>query len=166
MRRRPILGWVLATIVALGAWFLLAPERLGGTAAYVQVQGTSMLPTLHTGDLLVLRANDRYAIGDVVAYRSDMAGAVVVHRVIGIDGDRYVMKGDNNDFLDRYHPANAEILGREVVRIPGGARLADLAASPTYVVIALATVAGLVVLAASAGPSTRRRRRLRTEEPV
>ena len=41
-----------------------------------------------------------YKVGDIVAYRSTMLHIVVLHRIIAVKGDRYVFKGDNNDFVD------------------------------------------------------------------
>lgn len=158
------LGWVAVVLVAVAAWLLFAPERLGGSASYIEVQGTSMLPTLHTGDLVVLRKDDRYAVGDVVAYRSDMAGSVVIHRIVGEDGDGYVLQGDNNDFLDRFRPTPDDVIGRQIVHIPGGAALSDVLSSPSYVVVVALLALVVLGLVASSGVSSRRRRRLRTEE--
>ena len=39
-----------------------------------------MEPGFHAGDLAILRTADRYAVGDVVAYRSPILNTVVMHR--------------------------------------------------------------------------------------
>ncbi|MFP4148640.1 MAG: signal peptidase I [Nitriliruptoraceae bacterium] len=110
-------------VVALALlWLVLAPPDLGGSLTLVTVQGSSMEPTLVTGDLAVLQRAQDYAVGEVVAFRSDMAGAVVLHRIVAQEPDtqRFVLVGDNNDFLDRYRPAREEIVGRMVLTIPAG----------------------------------------------
>ncbi|MBV9368836.1 MAG: hypothetical protein JO074_03325, partial [Frankiales bacterium] len=43
-------GWVLL-IAALGLLAMMWPQSLGGDVAYVRVDGHSMDPTLHLGDL-------------------------------------------------------------------------------------------------------------------
>lgn len=130
-------GWRLAVglIALVAVWNLIAPTQLGGNVSYVNVRGISMEPTLSTGDLLVMRQRDSYDVGQIVAFRSDMGGAVVVHRIVATDGERYLLKGDNNTFLDRYTPTAEEILGAEVLFIPGGERLATIAASTPAVVL-------------------------------
>src|SRR4051812_35628907 len=54
--RRIMRGVVLAVLAAAvyAAW----PASLGGRMAYVEVVGTSMIPTYQTGDLVVVRAQD------------------------------------------------------------------------------------------------------------
>ncbi len=112
------------TVVVLGAgWFFLAPPQLGGSSSYVQVYGTSMEPRLHGGDLVVVRGGGPYRVGDVVAYRNGaLGGHVVLHRIIRVAGDRYVFKGDHNDFVDSYHPAQSELVGRMWVHVPAAGR--------------------------------------------
>lgn len=137
---------LIALIAFVIVWNVIAPTQLGGRVSYVNVRGISMEPTLVTGDLLVMRQRDTYNVGQVVAFRSDMGGAVVVHRIVAVDGDRYRLKGDNNTFLDRYTPTAAEILGAEVLMVPRGERLTTLAASTPAIVLqtimfALATFA-------------------------
>jgi hypothetical protein len=83
-----------------------------------------MEPLLEPGDLAVVRRSDSYQVGDVVAYRSPDLGAVVLHRIVAREGDRFVMKGDNNDWLDAFTPAPGEVIGEMVLHLPGmGGRL-------------------------------------------
>ena len=128
MRTRPA-QIVVAVIAAVLLFDALAPVQLGGRVSYVNVRGISMEPTLQTGDLLMMRQHDQYEIGQVVAFRSDMGGAVIVHRIVDKVGDQYLLKGDNNTFIDRFTPTVDEIIGAEVFAIAGGERLAIAAAS-------------------------------------
>jgi len=50
-------------------------------------------------------------VGDIVAVIADRRGAMVVHRVQFIDGDRLILRGDTNDRADPPIP-RAAIVGR------------------------------------------------------
>src|SRR3954470_24599850 len=101
-----VVALVLATV------WLFWPTGLGGTTTYVSTHGTSMEPRFHTGDLAVLSPADGYSVGDVVAYRSETLHTIVMHRIVSVEADGFVTQGDNNDWLDRDHPTDDEILGR------------------------------------------------------
>jgi signal peptidase I len=100
------------------AWALLAPPQLGGKVSYVVTDGISMLPHYRAGDLVILRKQSTYKVGEVAGYHNAQLGVVVMHRIIARDGNRFVFKGDNNDFEDAYHPTAAQIVGAEWVHIP------------------------------------------------
>jgi signal peptidase I len=103
---------VLFWMIALAAfWFSMAPIQLGGRYLYVIVTGNSMEPYLHDGDMVVVTPGDDYGIGDVVVYRHPKLGTVI-HRIISVEGNRYVIQGDHNDWIDSYQPSAAEIEGK------------------------------------------------------
>ena len=166
MRQRHSWSLWLLLVALIPLWWFIAPVQLGGSISYINVRGISMEPTLYSGDLLVMREEDRYEVGQIVAFRSDMGGAIVVHRIVDeIDG-RYILKGDNNSFLDRYTPAASEIVGREVLTIAGGERVASAAArTPTVVLQAAILVISLGMLA-SIRAAARRERQLRRHRQV
>jgi signal peptidase I len=157
--------WLLfAALIPL--WWLIAPVQLGGSISYINVRGISMEPTLYSGDLLVMRAEDRYEIGQVVAFRSDMGRAIVVHRIVDdIDG-RYILKGDNNSFLDRYTPTASEIVGREVLTIAGGERFASAVASTPTIAIQAGILLISLAMLATIRAAARRERQLRRHRQV
>jgi signal peptidase I len=112
----------LGGVVAACLWFGL-PQRLGGRADWVLVSGTSMLPHLHTGDLVLVERQSSYHVGEVVAYRVPKgqvgAGYVVIHRIIGGNGRTgWRMKGDNRTAPDLWYPTNRDVLGSKLLRIP------------------------------------------------
>lgn len=166
MRRR---SWrpVAIALAAAIVWTLIAPVQLGGRVSYVNVRGISMEPTLYTGDLMVMRRQDSYEVGQIVAFESDMNGAIVVHRIVDVDGDRHLLKGDNNSFLDRFTPTVDEIIGAEVFTIPGGERVAALAAStPTIALQGLMLAVTLWVLRSSRIAARRERKADRRRRAV
>ena len=112
----------LGALIAACLWFGL-PQGLGGRADWVMVSGTSMLPRLHTGDLVLVEHQSNYRVGDVVAYRVPKheigAGHVVIHRIIGGNGvTGWTMKGDNRTAPDLWYPTNHDIIGAKELRIP------------------------------------------------
>jgi signal peptidase I len=150
-------GLGLAVLACL--WLYFAPVGLGGSTTYVVTDGISMEPRFHTGDLAVVRAQGSYHVGEIVAYHSKAFHTIVLHRIIAIAGDRYVFKGDNNNFVDFEHPARSQLIGSLWLHIPGaGARLQSLG-SPQLVgvLIGVATL----LLCGTAFTTRRRRRRRR-----
>ena len=108
--------------VAALLWFCL-PQALGGRAGWVLVSGTSMLPRLHTGDLVLVEHRSSYHVGEVIAYRIPDgqvgAGHVVIHRIVGGNGRTgWKMRGDNRTARDLWHPTNHDVIGSKLVRIP------------------------------------------------
>src|SRR5205823_5564334 len=48
------LGALIALVAVAGLWYVLAPGKLGGSHEYAVIDGTSMNPKLHAGDLVLL----------------------------------------------------------------------------------------------------------------
>ena len=71
-----------------------------------------MEPRFHAGDLVLVRSQGSYRVGEIVAYHSTVLHRIVLHRIIGRAGTRYIFKGDNNNFVDFEHPAAASSSGR------------------------------------------------------
>lgn len=149
------LAAIAGVLVAVLTWVLLAPPAMGGSASYVTVVGSSMEPSLHNGDAVMLRPNDKYEVGDTVAYRSSLGGALVLHRIIGTAGEKYIVKGDNNDFVDADEPGAEQIIGRQVFYFPMAAGVFNTLRSPAGVGVLVALMA-CILIAAVAGTKQRR----------
>jgi signal peptidase I len=146
MSRNKLLSWVLVAIV-IGAWAVsLRPTFLGGPTTYVMVSGISMEPSMHTGDLVIATRRDGYNRGDVVAFRVPQrepgGGAIVIHRVMGGNGeDGYITKGDNRESADLWHPLDADIKGAMLFVVPKAGTVVSFLRSP----IGIALAAGVMV---------------------
>src|SRR5271154_1602849 len=72
-RRRPrslvrlVLALAIAIVAILGG---LLPQQLGGRMSYVITNGISMLPHIHAGELVILRREPNYHVGEVAAYHN------------------------------------------------------------------------------------------------
>jgi signal peptidase I len=101
------IGFVLLILI----WIFFAPIQLGGHSYFVIVNGNSMEPLFHKGDLVFLRTANEYVVGDIVVYKYPGIGNVF-HRIVGINESSYQMKGDNNSWIDSYYPQKNEILAK------------------------------------------------------
>ncbi|MGB9709852.1 MAG: signal peptidase I [Infirmifilum sp.] len=80
------------------------------------VSSWSMEPTLHVGDIVVVYGASQYSIGDIVVYESP--SGLIVHRIVGVNGDKFITKGDANPYPDSIHPDKFTIKGRVIFVIP------------------------------------------------
>ncbi|MBQ7794058.1 MAG: S24/S26 family peptidase [Clostridia bacterium] len=91
-------------------WDVMAEQlAVGGTVRFMP-KGTSMLPMLRQGiDSVVLTAApEKLNIYDLPLYKR-ASGQFVLHRVVGIDQNGYIMCGDNQ-FEREYGIAHSQIL--------------------------------------------------------
>lgn len=112
------MGNALFIVCIVIFWYLFAPTKLGGNSSYVIVDGNSMEPKFHTGDLVILAKANSYQVGDVVSYMDPMVNAHIIHRIIGVEDDHFIMKGDNNNWIDLTHPMTSDVLGKKFIYLP------------------------------------------------
>jgi signal peptidase len=148
--------WVQIVLIA-GIAALLWPASLGGRVDYVMVSGESMEPGMVDGDLVIVRDTDDYEVGDAVAYRIAEgevgAGAIVIHRITGGDGESgFDTQGDNRDSEDTWHPTDAEVVGEQWVHVPGAGNVIARLRNPA----SLGILAGVFALLTITFPSRRR----------
>jgi len=124
----------VAALMLAAAW-LFWPVALGGGTTYVTTHGVSMEPRFHTGDLAILRAADHYSVGDVVAYSSVTLKTTVMHRIVKVDGDRFVIQGDNNSWLDPDEPSPDLVRGKLWLRVPQGGKVLAAVTSPSGIAV-------------------------------
>ena len=148
----------MAAIVLALAYVTLAPATLGGRTVYSFTYGTSMLPKLHKGDLVVIRKGGTFAVGDAVLYNNRDLKRHVLHRIIRVDGDRYTLKGDNNAFVDTYEPSRAEVVGKLWFKVGGGGNATSWLATPKHTALVTGAVALLSLLGTGFKAQRRRKR--------
>ncbi len=110
-----------------------------------------MEPTLHGGDLLLVRQQGGYSAGDIVAYRvpeGDPAeGRIVVHRVAGgSPAEGFIMQGDNKQAPDYWRPSQDDIVGKMWISVPHVAGLVGILRTPIVMGSVAAAVAAFMVL--------------------
>ncbi len=155
-RRESSFGAGLFFALLAVLWFLFAPVQFGGRTSYVIVNGISMEPKFHKGDLALVRTSSSYNVGDIVVYRHPTIGPII-HRIIGKDGDTFTFQGDNNDFVDPYHPTQSEMIGKFWFHIPAiGQPFTKL--RNRFVIAGLVALSGIILLLPMASPPSRKRR--------
>ena len=162
--RRPVnIAFLAVLVVVLTAWWVeLRPTSLlGGPATFITVKGTSMLPTLKTGDFVLAEAQPAYHVGDLVVYRVPKgqigAGDDLIHRIVAGNATvGFTLKGDNNPAPDPWTVPRSDVLGKEAVVIPGFGSTLLVLRSPLFAGLAAALIAMWVVLSP---PEWMRRRR-------
>ena len=86
--------------------------------AILEVVTGSMEPTIKTGDLIVINTKDKNIKEKDIITFYDVNDAFVTHRLIKIDGDMMITKGDNNNTEDEALPIK-NIVGKYVFKISG-----------------------------------------------
>jgi signal peptidase I len=117
-RQSSIITLLVSLLFLFLAWVTFAPTQLGGPVTYVIVDGNSMEPGFHLGDLLLVRKEPSYQVGDAVTYQNAELERYVFHRIIKTEFGRYILKGDNNPWIDSYYPSQNEIIGKLWIHLP------------------------------------------------
>lgn len=160
MRMRVFLKWLLvgaAAILAGVNLYLWNARTLAGQAMPMPfgigvsvVLSGSMEPALSVNDLVIIRSESEPAAGDVVVYSS--RDSLVIHRVISVDGDTLVTRGDANTLADA--PVSREqVMGKMIAVIPGAGSIVLIFKQPAVAVILLALA--VFLLTASQRAETR-----------
>ncbi len=90
-----------------------------GDYAQLSVVSGSMSGAIETGDVIVIEKlgdEDKLSVGDIVTFRS--GSSLVTHRIVQLEGDRYITKGDANNTEDAASVSRDYIVGRLVSVIP------------------------------------------------
>lgn len=124
-RRGPLSSWLggFITVGILVVWWVtLAPTLIGGPATFVLVEGHSMEPMFHIGDLAVTRREPTYNVGDVIVMKVQQGprNGLIIHRLnSGSANTEWRTKGDNNPVPDAFTITNAQIQGKYLFSVPG-----------------------------------------------
>ncbi len=133
-------------VAAWAGWLAFAPVGLWGSLYYLETQGPSMLPLFHPGDLAIVKQGGPYRIGEIVLYRYPKLG-VFLHRIVGVSGGRFLMKGDHNAYIDPYHPLPSDVLGHLWLHVSGAGVVFSWLHEPAIAVgLAVAIGAGFLVM--------------------
>lgn len=137
--KREVIKYLIAILVVV-AFFEVLKVASGTDVPLAIVEGTSMLPTLHDGDVVMLvgaKPSD-LKVGDIIVYK--YGSKFIIHKIIHVevkDGKYFfITQGENNRVPDPYPVSEDQVVGRVVcVLIP---RVGIVLQEPfKYVVIGL-----------------------------
>ncbi|MFP5352721.1 MAG: signal peptidase I [Actinomycetota bacterium] len=143
---------LLVAVVAF--WRFLAPQQIGGSAAYVITHGNSMEPEYTAGDLVILRKAGAYRKGEIIGFHSKALDRTILHRIHSLDGGVIITKGDNNGWLDSDRPTSADVIGKAWLHLPGVGKW--LAATRTPLIATTLVAASAFMLFLGGGKKSRR----------
>lgn len=99
----------------------------------VTVMSGSMEPAFSPGDMLIIRRQEQYQVGDIVTYESE--GSFITHRLVERDGDTWVTKGDANNAPDGMPLREENLYGSVWLVIPKLGNAAIFLKSPLGVLV-------------------------------
>lgn len=130
--------------LALVAWFALAPTKIGGRNTYLIIRGNSMEPVYHSGDFVIVRRSETFKVGQEAAYRHPSIG-IVYHTIIGFNGDRAILQGYNNAWVDEFQPEVSDLLGTYWHHVPNIGRFFQLNQFPRIITVVVALILLLIL---------------------
>jgi hypothetical protein len=115
----------------------------GGSLRF-KAKGYSMSPFIRDGDVITVApiSPAKLCWGDIAAFRRCGTDHLTIHRVVGVQDDSFLMKGDNAPHIDGLIPAS-EVLGR-VIKVDREGRRLRLGLGPDRALIAILSRAGLL----------------------
>lgn len=111
------------------------PNLFGYT--YFEIVSGSMSPTIEKGDMILVKLDTEYKVGDIVSFKDN--DSIITHRIVEKNDNYYVTKGDANNTLD--NPIKEEqILGKTVKIFSKAFILAKVFTTPKVMLMCLITL--------------------------
>ncbi|MBE6547293.1 MAG: signal peptidase I [Ruminococcaceae bacterium] len=108
------------------------------------VQSGSMEPELSVGDLIIVQKTKNYELGDMIVFQSGRS--LVVHRIVAMDDQKVVTRGDANNAADEEYVKYDSIKGEVTGVVPKIGYVVDVLKSTPVMVTLLALSVVLYVL--------------------
>lgn len=75
-----------------------AVVKIGGYGILI-VLTNSMEPMIQEKELIIIKEKEAYELNDIVTY-CDLYGTLITHRIVQMDEDSFMARGDNNSVVD------------------------------------------------------------------
>ena len=116
-----ILIMVVVVITIIGLYYMAQVKILNKDYAnifgytFFEVATGSMANTINIGDIVVVKVNETFKENDIIVYKEE--NSFITHRVIKIDGQDLITRGDANNSEDKPIKSD-QILGKVIYIIP------------------------------------------------
>ena len=114
-----------------------------GYTAFEVVTG-SMANTINVGDIVFVKITESVSENDIIVYESE--DGIITHRLISIDGENFIAKGDANNQED--DPIKKEqIIGKVIKIMPEIAIWRDVLLTPEIIILITISISliGIVI---------------------
>lgn len=103
-----------------------------GYSAYINT-GTSMLPDIEVGDLIIIKKENEYYKNDVITFIKDEI--VTTHKIVEVDNGYYKTKGSNNTFIDGEDISHNNVYGKVIFVLHGFGKVFNFIYEYKYVIV-------------------------------
>ena len=116
-----ILTVIVLIAIILGIYYIVQVRVLQKSDAnlfgytFFEVATGSMTNTINIGDIVVVKVNETFKENDIIVYKEE--NSFITHRVIKIDGQDLITRGDANNSEDKPIKSD-QILGKVIYIIP------------------------------------------------
>ncbi len=131
---------ILALIIFINVYNFISIKVLKNR--YTSIMGYTMLevisgsmePTIHINDFIIVNTNSKeFSENDIITYY-DEENNFVTHRIIKIEDDSFITKGDHNDSIDK--PISKEqVLGKYVLKFTGAGKILGAFKNPITMIL-------------------------------
>lgn len=105
----------------------------------------SMAPTIAKGDIVIIKIGDEIKEDDIITYKKE--NVLITHRIVSIDGDTIIAKGDYNNTDDE--PINKDAVIGKAVHIINNVEIWKKVFSDMHVIIPIIITVILFILLVS-----------------
>ncbi len=116
--------------------------------SFFEVATGSMAGSIETGDAVIVKIHSDYKVGDIITYK--VGKDYVTHRIISIEKDKVITKGDSNNTNDK-PIAKKDILGRVVKVLPRLSVWKKVLLTPKVIILVFVTLISFSILFAYDG---------------
>ena len=142
-------------MLAARAFFGEEMPMFFGVASAAVVSG-SMEPEINVGDVVIIRAQDSYGVGDVISF-SNGDGTYTTHRVRSVREGGYETRGDANNVSEEVD--KSAVVGKVVLVIPGLGAAAAFLQTPAGMFAVCGGAVAVWFLAGLISPRKEKRRK-------
>ena len=143
--------FVLGVIAIIAVWGFL--QLNVQKKEYINILGYSvfstetgsMSPTMETGDIVIIKIGDEIKENDIITYKKE--NVLITHRVVSIDRDTIIAKGDYNNIDDE--PINKDAVIGKAVHIINNVEIWKKVFSDLHVIIPIIITVILFILLVS-----------------